>query len=106
MAIGTHALYVLKVFTTTVKQCLSNTLNVLAELLQACMWGELVDDCVIDGRVWPRAAAVGERLWSDPEEGTAAAEARMYRHRERLVSRGIKAEGLAPQFCYQDERHC
>lgn len=84
----------------------SSCLVLATKSLQACMWGELVDDCVIDERVWPRAAAVGERLWSDPVEGTAVAETRMYRHRQRLISRGIKAEGLAPEFCYQDEGHC
>jgi hexosaminidase len=57
---------------------------------EACMWNEYVDGKTIDSRIWPRAAAVAERLWS-PESVTDVND--MYR-RLRVESVRLEALGL------------
>ncbi|XP_065160881.1 chitooligosaccharidolytic beta-N-acetylglucosaminidase [Atheta coriaria] len=73
---------------------------------EVCMWSEFLSEEALDGRVWPRAAAAAERLWANPSTKSDVAESRMHRQRERLVKRGIEAETLTPQWCYQNEGQC
>ncbi|KAL1782792.1 beta-hexosaminidase subunit beta [Sigmodon hispidus] len=67
---------------------------------EACLWGEYVDATNIIPRLWPRASAVGERLWS-PETVTDLTDAysRLVAHRCRMVSRGIAAQPLFTGYC-------
>ncbi|KAJ2952523.1 hypothetical protein O0L34_g6840 [Tuta absoluta] len=68
----------------------------------ACMWGEMVDDTNVLSRVWPRASAVAEVLWSEtegkhPDEATLR---RLEEHTCRMRRRGIPAEPAAgPGYC-------
>lgn len=34
---------------------------------EACLWSEQLDRNALDARLWPRAAAFAERVWSDPQ---------------------------------------
>lgn len=38
---------------------------------EACMWSEQVSGEAIEGKLWPRGSALGERLWTDPATGMA-----------------------------------
>ncbi|CAG9858515.1 unnamed protein product [Phyllotreta striolata] len=73
---------------------------------EAALWTEQTDSLSIDGRLWPRAAALAEVLWSNPSTGWAAAEDRFLIHRERLVLMGIEADAVEPEWCSQNEDNC
>ncbi|KAM4532684.1 beta-hexosaminidase subunit beta isoform 1-T1 [Fundulus diaphanus] len=67
---------------------------------EACLWGEYVDATNLTPRLWPRASAVAERLWSAKEvTDISDAYSRLSVHRCRLVQRGVPAQPLSPSFC-------
>ena len=57
---------------------------------EVCAWGEYLSPENIDGRIWPRTAAIAERFWS-PREVTNVAD--MYRRLE-AVSVWLEQAGL------------
>ncbi|XP_046477221.1 chitooligosaccharidolytic beta-N-acetylglucosaminidase [Neodiprion pinetum] len=73
---------------------------------EATLWSEQTDSTTIDSRLWPRTAAVAERLWSEPKSSWIHAEHRMLMQRERMVAKGINADSLQPQWCAQNQGHC
>ncbi|KAG0270454.1 hypothetical protein DFQ27_006666 [Actinomortierella ambigua] len=79
---------------------------------EATMWGELADANNIEDRLWPRAAAFAERLWSGYENPkgealtSAAAIMRLLPWRERMVLRGIRAGPLGQGFCTRNPLDC
>ncbi|KAK4308140.1 hypothetical protein Pmani_020138 [Petrolisthes manimaculis] len=73
---------------------------------EAALWTEQADDATVDAKLWPRGAALGERLWSNPSTSWSLAELRLIHHRQRLMNRGIMADRIQPQWCHQNERLC
>lgn len=64
---------------------------------EACMWSEYVSPENIDSRIWPRAAAIAERLWS-PQGMTDANS--MY-ERLQQISRWLDGLGLTHNSSYE-----
>jgi len=73
---------------------------------EAAMWSEQVDGAAVMHKLWPRASALAERLWSDPTTNWKQAELRMLDQRERLVQRGVNSDALQPEWCRHNEALC
>uniref|UniRef100_A0A7I4YUJ2 Beta-hexosaminidase n=1 Tax=Haemonchus contortus TaxID=6289 RepID=A0A7I4YUJ2_HAECO len=69
---------------------------------EAAMWGEFVDATNLIPRLWPRASAVAERLWSDPAmtQSADAAWPRLHEFRCRMMNRGFPVQPPNnPDYC-------
>ncbi|XP_062542125.1 probable beta-hexosaminidase fdl isoform X2 [Armigeres subalbatus] len=79
---------------------------------EACLWTEQVDESTLDSRLWPRAAALAERLWTDPVEEIYSESVpkdtfnRMSVFRNHLLELGIRAEPIFPKYCAQNQDEC
>lgn len=71
---------------------------------EVCMWTEQVGPESLETRIWPRAAAFAERVWSNPVIGfldyiPSQVYTRLDTQRERMRSRNLKSEVLWPKYC-------
>ena len=67
---------------------------------EVAMWGEHIDQSNLQSVVYPRAAAVGERLWSPAEvQDEEEAHPRLEAQRCRMQQRGFRPSALDPGFC-------
>lgn len=76
------------------------------------LWAEQTDPTNLDRRIWPRASAAGEVMWSGrryangSERSHIDATPRLIEFRQQLVQRGIAAEPLQPLWCMQRRGAC
>ncbi|XP_009773022.1 beta-hexosaminidase 2-like [Nicotiana tabacum] len=78
---------------------------------EVALWSEQADSTVMDSRIWPRASAMAETLWSGncDERGMkryAEATDRLNEWRYRMVARGIGAEPIQPLWCVKNPGMC
>ncbi|KAJ8686693.1 hypothetical protein QAD02_022487 [Eretmocerus hayati] len=77
---------------------------------EAAIWGEQVGQASLGPRLWPRASALAERLWSDPLSSTFMTNEHVYTrlsgHVELLRARGIATEAMWPHWCTQNPGKC
>nr|XP_043624324.1 beta-hexosaminidase 2 [Erigeron canadensis] len=78
---------------------------------EVALWSEQADATVLDARIWPRASALGEVLWSGNRDETgkkrsADATDRLSEWINRMVSRGVKAEPIQPLWCIRNPGMC
>ncbi|CAO3669088.1 unnamed protein product [Umbelopsis ramanniana] len=79
---------------------------------ECTLWGELADHTNFEGKIWPRASAVAERLWSGYEtssgENITSADAilRLLPWRDRMLLRGTMASPLNQGFCTRNPLDC
>ncbi|CAH1112226.1 unnamed protein product [Psylliodes chrysocephalus] len=69
---------------------------------EACMWSEVVDTNNVISRIWPRASATAERLWTEQidDEDFDVVRRRLEEHTCRMNRRGIEAQPPnGPGFC-------
>ncbi|XP_043287716.1 probable beta-hexosaminidase fdl isoform X2 [Venturia canescens] len=77
---------------------------------EAAIWTEQTGQASLGPRLWPRASALAERLWSDLPTNSYSTEENVYTrlasHVELLQSRGLKTEAMWPQWCSQNPGKC
>ncbi|KAI3448959.1 hypothetical protein Pfo_005624 [Paulownia fortunei] len=78
---------------------------------EVALWSEQADSTVMDSRIWPRASAMAEALWSGNRDETgkkrcAEATDRLNEWRYRMVTRGIGAEPIQPLWCIKNPGMC
>ncbi|RKP08074.1 N-acetylhexosaminidase [Thamnocephalis sphaerospora] len=79
---------------------------------EVTMWTEKTDTVNLDIKVWPRAAAAAEVLWSGRrdvsgrERTTHAAHPRIHRFRRRLLALGLRPDMVNMLWCEKNPAGC
>jgi hexosaminidase len=90
---------------------LTSTQKALVQGAIAPLFGEQVDDTIISQKMWPRAAALAELVWSGNRDAngkkrTTELTQRILNFREYLLANGVQAAPLMPKYCAQHPHEC
>jgi len=90
---------------------LTDTQKALVQGAIAPLFGEQVDDTVISSKIWPRAAALAELVWSGNRDAngnkrTTELTQRILNFREYLLANGVQGAPLVPKYCLQHPHEC
>jgi hexosaminidase len=74
---------------------------------EACMWTETVSIHTLDPLIWPRTAAVAERLWSPAHiNDINSAKGRLFVFNRYLDFLGVGYENIQPSYCEHHPEMC
>lgn len=90
---------------------LTDTQKSLVQGAIAPLFGEQVDDTIVSQKIWPRAAALAELVWSgnrdeNGKKRTTELTQRILNFREYLLANGVQAAPLMPKYCAQHPHEC
>jgi hexosaminidase len=90
---------------------LTATQKALVQGAIAPLFGEQVDDTIVSQKMWPRAAALAELVWSGNRDAngkkrTTELTQRILNFREYLLANGVQAAPLMPKYCAQHPHEC
>lgn len=74
---------------------------------EVVMFGELVNDFVIDGKIWPRAAAMADRFWNENVAlNVTAVIGRLQALYDTMTYHGIGASPITGHYCEKNLNFC
>merc|ERR1711962_131684 len=73
---------------------------------EVALWTETVSGNSFEMKMFPRASAHAERLWTNPKTSYVDAQKRLVDFTHRLQQRGVGSDAVQPEYCRLNEGKC